>query len=248
MIYYFSATGNNKYLAEQIAQSENMQATSIQGYDGNINEQDEIIGIVAPTYFWGLPKIVSGFLNQIKVEKAKYIFYVTTYGTTPGKSYEFAREILAKRNIELSAMYSVKMPDVWTPIFDLSNKEKVNRQNQMAEKQLDDICRLIEKRAKGNFVNDRFVPKIIAKAYNSHGLKESTKTSHLHVGDTYIGCGLCAKKCPADAIEMVDGKPTWIKPECEMCLGCLHRCPKFAIQYDNKTQKHGQYRHPNTKI
>ena len=125
MIYYFSATGNNKYLAEQIAQSENMQARSIQSYDGNIIEQDEIIGIVAPTYFWGLPKIVSVFLNQIKVEKTKYIFYLTTYGTTPGKSYEFAREILAKRNIKLSAMYSVKMPDVWTPIFDLSNKLKL---------------------------------------------------------------------------------------------------------------------------
>ena len=26
-------------------------------------------------------------------------------------------------------------------------------------------------------------------------------------------------------------------------FGCLHRCPKFAISYNNKTQSHGQYQH-----
>ena len=25
--------------------------------------------------------------------------------------------------------------------------------------------------------------------------------------------------------------------------GSLHRCPKFAINYNNKTQSHGQYQH-----
>lgn len=33
-----------------------------------------------------------------------------------------------------------------------------------------------------------------------------------------------------------------------MCLGCLHRCPKFAIQYDDRTREHGQYRHPGTRV
>ena len=32
-----------------------------------------------------------------------------------------------------------------------------------------------------------------------------------------------------------------------MCLGYLHRCPKFAIQYDDKTKDHGQYLHPDEK-
>ena len=43
-----------------------------------------------------------------------------------------------------------------------------------------------------------------------------------------FGCGLCAKKCPVQAIEMRDGKPVWVKDKCVMCLGCLHRCPKYA--------------------
>ena len=31
-----------------------------------------------------------------------------------------------------------------------------------------------------------------------------------------------------EVIEMRDGKPVWVKDKCVTCLGCLHRCPKFA--------------------
>jgi Fe-S-cluster-containing hydrogenase component 2 len=75
------------------------------------------------------------------------------------------------------------------------------------------------------------------------------KTSNLHVEESCIGCGLCAKKCPVQAIEMQNKKPVWVKDKCVMCLGCLHRCPKFAIQYGNgKTKEHGQYTNPNVKV
>lgn len=35
-----------------------------------------------------------------------------------------------------------------------------------------------------------------------------------------------------------------------MCLGCLQRCPKAAIQYGNgaATGKHGQYRNPHVTV
>lgn len=39
-----------------------------------------------------------------------------------------------------------------------------------------------------------------------------------------------------------------VEDGCVMCLGCLHRCPKFAIQYGKNTKKHGQYTNPNVKI
>ena len=55
-------------------------------------------------------------------------------------------------------------------------------------------------------------------------------------------------KCPVNAIEMKNKRPVWVKEKCVMCLGCLHRCPKFAIEYGKNTTKHGQYTHPNVKV
>ena len=53
--------------------------------------------------------------------------------------------------------------------------------------------------------------------------------------------------CPFSAIVLRGGMPAWKKEQCVMCLSCLHHCPKFAIQYENRTKKHGQYTNPNVK-
>ena len=47
---------------------------------------------------------------------------------------------------------------------------------------------------------------------------------------------------------MRERKPVWVKEKCALCLGCLHRCPKFAIQYGKRTQRHGQYTNPNVTL
>ena len=247
MILYFSATGNSEYVAKRIASLTKDVAVSVtdccKKQIFSFEENAETLGIVSPTYAWGLPVIVRDFLRRLDLaNKPKYIYFVATYGTTPGQSGQFAAYILKGKNLSFSARFCVKMPDTWTPIFDLSDKEKVKRINDSAEDEIDSVIAKIQRRESGDFMR-RKPPLFLAKAVHAIWYDQMRKTKHFSVENTCVGCGLCAKNCPVSAIEIKKGNPVWVREQCVMCLSCLHRCPKFAIQYGRNTKKHGQYLH-----
>ena len=247
MILYFSATGNCKYVAARLAEAETQEALSIADCmrEKRFAFEDEAIGVISPTYDWGLPSIVKEFLEQAAF-RTSYLYFAATYGTTPGAIGAMAKEAIKGRGID--AYYSVRMPDTWTPIFDLSTPEKVARYTKTTESKIDDIILSIRERRTNRHMSPctpAIFTRLIAQPLYD---KKVRITSNLCVEDSCIGCGLCAGKCPVQAIEMIDKKPVWVKEKCVMCLGCLHRCPKFAIQYGRNTKKHGQYTNPNVKL
>ena len=121
MICYFSATGNSKYVAQRIAEAIGEESVSIEGLDVSKLNGEKVFGLVTPVYYWTLPRIVSRFLEQVRLEKPEYVFLVVTYGTTTGACRANMAKILAKNGIELNAAYDIRMPDTWTPMFDLSD-------------------------------------------------------------------------------------------------------------------------------
>mgnify|MGYP004653460517 FL=1 len=248
MIFYFSATGNSKYVADRIAAATGDKTIYItdccKSDSFSFGEADKTVGVVSPTYAWGLPIIVREFLQKLTLStKPDYLWFTATYGTTPGQTGRFAEDILNANGLSVSAKFSVKMPDTWTPIFDLSNKNKVQRINEAAEQQIDRIISEIKKHACGDFMENK-MPMFLTKAVYGLEYDSMRRTSHFKVENTCIGCGLCARNCPVSAIEIREKKPVWVKNECVMCLRCLHHCPKFAIQYGRRTKRHGQYTHP----
>ena len=250
MIVYFSATGNSKYAAERIASAINDRAVSIEDGCYDITLADgECFGIVMPTHFWTLPIPMKDYLQKMKLRRQgkHYIYTVSTYGTTAGYSGEETRQILRDNNIRLSAAFSVKMPDNWTVTFDLSDPEKVARQNRKAEDNINKVIAMILDRKKGNCIRPKtpyFTSALASKLFD-----KARMTKNFYVEKSCIGCGLCAQKCPVKAIDMQNGIPVWERERCALCFRCLHHCPKFAIQYKNGvTKKHGQYTNPNVKI
>lgn len=248
MIFYFSATGNCEYVAKRIAAETGDIAVSMadcyKKRAFSFDEKCDMLGIVSPTYSWGLPVIVTEFLQRLDLShKPDYIYFIATYGTTPGQTGRFADEILSPKSLPLSAKFSIKMPDTWTPIFDLSDKEKVRQINDKAELEIDYIINQIKTFADGDFMKNK-LPYPIAKIGHKLEYDSMRKTKHFSVEDACVGCGLCVKNCPVSTIQIKDRKPEWVKEQCVMCLSCLHHCPKFAIQYGKNTKKHCQYTHP----
>lgn len=254
MLFYFSATGNSKYVATQLKQSDEEMIDMAQALEKNVYHYqvtDRRVGIVSPTYDFALPAVVYEFLQKIQLEfqEKTYVFYVGTYGSMMGGAAALASNLLKKRNIVVDAQFDVKMPDTWTPIFDLSDSAQVEKTNAKAEDEIKIVCQLVEQRKVGQYAKTA-LPLAIGKIGTIFYEKYTRSTKRLSVDESLcIGCGLCAKKCPVQAIEIQKAKPVWVKNQCAMCLGCLHRCPTFAIQYGRgTTKKHGQYQHPKVEV
>lgn len=255
MIFYFSATGNSKYVAEIISKQENEQVISIADAVFNNNfsysvSENEAVGFAIPTYFYGLPVNVSEFLKKIELHNIqdKYIYLVLTCGVSTGSAGEAFKKQFEKRGYLLSARYSVIMVNNYVPLFKIPNESLINSKLLKAEEKISFICDCIKKRASGDLNTSKgFAPKIMS-AVSYPFYSSGRKTKKFFVTDSCIGCGKCENECPSKAITMLNGVPVWTKEQCILCFGCLHRCPKQAIQYGRKTENKGRYVNPNVKM
>ncbi len=263
MIYYFSATGNSRYVAQQVAAAigdgcqeitysgspadsynkpEALHATAEKDNTNKQETPDKVFGIVVPTHIWGLPAIVQEWIERINfhLPADTYCFLIATYGTTSGQIARQTDKLLRQHTGHgLDASFGVSMPDIWTPIFDLLDKEKVAQRVARAKDETVAVALQVRQRTRGCHIPHPIPTPIAQIGYAFYD--SARQTRHFRLTDSCIGCGLCAKQCPVQAIRMVDKRPQWTQKHCTMCLRCLHHCPKFAIQYDHRTAKHGQY-------
>ena len=253
MIFYFSGTGNSKWVAEQLSKQQEEKLVFIpEAIQAGLNEfevgEDEKVGFVFPIYSWGPPSIVLNFINKLVLHKyhTQYVFFVCSCGDDTGLTEQVVCKALKSRSIICNAGFSVIMPNnyVLLPGFDVDSKELEQKKLADAVQTMDEINRQITERRNLSQCNEGGFAWLKSKVINPW-FERGITAKPFHATESCIGCGLCEKSCPVENITIVNKRPVW-KENCTSCLACYHVCPRRAVQYGKRTKKKGQYFNPNS--
>lgn len=253
-IYYFSGTGNSFFAASRLAKILGGQTQNISQIINNqsnkiVDNDTDILGIVFPVYAWSYPKILNKFLKKIKFEiKPKYIFVLTTFGSTPGNASRKFVKHLKKAGYTVNYTNDIQMPENYIAVFKPLSKKEIEEKQSFAKEKLDIIATHISNGENGNFCTRRMFDclktGIVGRVFNLF-LRISYR--FFKVDNNCGNCGICQKICQMNNIEIIDGKPKWGK-SCSQCMACLNWCPKQSIQFTRKTIGRSRYTNPDVML
>ena len=254
MIFWFSGSGNSRWLAQQIAQATGDSMTSIaeavmqQQFHYHL-KPSERLGIVFPIYGWNIPIWVRTFIQHLQIDTISdntYIYMACTYGDDMGMTGKEAIRLMTQKGWHIDSIFSIRMPNTYVclPGFDTDSDSVVNQKLTQAQQQIVSICQDVQKNIRGKYI--LFPGKLPrTKTYFLCYLfrKFLMSSKAFRAEKNCVGCGICTQVCPLHNISLIDGIPHW-NSHCAMCLSCYHHCPHHAVAYRNSTQKKGQWTMP----
>ena len=246
-IYCFTSTGNSLYTANAIADKIGGKVLPMRGKLGRMGEQrltspfvceDDVIGFVFPCYFWGLPRMVEGFVSKMLItNKDAYVFAVLTCGGPVFGVLGLLKRLLKTKDIRLWYGEGIISVSNYLPEYKANDSEALR---EKIDAQIHTIANAINNKEEKRVTALPFLNKLLYKFCPGENSDQC-----LSISSSCSGCATCQKVCPADNITIKAGKPVF-QHKCEHCLACLHNCPARAIDWKDKT--HGKERYRNAKV
>ena len=219
MIFYFTGTGNSRWVAEALGTAFEEPLVSIvevlteekSEYVYPLGEREKVI-FVFPVHSWGPAVLVTRLISRLRLEGygGQAVYFVCTCGDDCGYTDRIMRSTLARRGITLTGGFSIQMPNnyILMPGFDVDSKEVETEKLKKAPERLKSIISFI-KEQKTNFTSDGSLPK-----------EDFVTASYFYGGHS-----------------------------CAACYACLHWCPKNATLLKVPFLKHRpQYHHPDVTL
>jgi len=260
MIFYFSGTGNTRWVAGEIAKAIGEELLLIpelirEGRYEFVLGKDERIGLCFPTHGWQVPRLVREFIGRLRIDglsNQTFCWALTTCGDNMGETMTILNRDLARNKalvhdgepLQAESVFSVIMPEsyVCLPFMKTDTEEREAMKIDTARHQLPHIIKMIEERRRGieeldKGATPRLYSYVIGEYFNKRMVTDKKFTVDKEV---CIRCGKCAKVCPVDNIKGTP--PEWIhNGRCTSCLACYHYCPVHAINFGKITRKRDQY-------
>lgn len=250
MIFYFSGTGNSRYVAQELSKALGESLHFIpQTRPESVQFEGNHLGFVFPIYSWGIPPLVTefvssfndGFGRHVKASGAR-IWMVCTCGDEVARAPEMMASALAARYMVMEGAWSVIMPNnyVLLPGFNVDAKSVEIKKLEAAPARVASIAEEIRRGQMKTDVtrgsNSYFKSRVIYPLFKKWGVFPS----RWHWTPECVGCEKCASVCPMRNIMMQGDRPRW-GHSCVSCLACYHYCPTHAVAYGRATEYKGQY-------
>ena len=244
MILYFSGTGNSRYAALRLHSALGGQLVDL---NRRIREHDyqPLVSrspfiLVAPTYAWGLPRIVEEYLRQTPMEGDKRLYTVMTCGGSVGGAESRVRRLAEDLGLEFRGLAEIPMPENYIAMYKTPSREEAEAQIRKAEELLDQAARRME--------DGRVLPRLRrgplaalqSTVVNPLFYDLIVSARKFRAGDSCTGCGRCEELCPLNNVRLQDGKPLW-GDSCTHCMACICACPAEAIEYGKSSRGRRRY-------
>ncbi|MFX1607263.1 MAG: EFR1 family ferrodoxin [Promethearchaeota archaeon] len=248
-IFYFTGTGNSLMVARKISEAlGDTEVLSIAHFqDDGSDRSFDILGLVFPVYWGGLPLKVLEFLPTLRSYNESYVFAVETHAGGPGNALSQLRAEIQQIGLDLSAGFLLRMPSNYIISYDAPSEHGILRILENADKTITDIVDIVRNKSV-------HLPSSVLSSYS--GIRGSYKRflervnssdERFWVDESCSECEICVRVCPVQNIQMKENRPEWLH-HCEQCLACINWCPESAIQFGSGTESRGRYTNPNVTI
>lgn len=247
MIVYFSATGNTKYVAEELARLLDDEALNltprIRANDTTEIRYEKALVVCSPVHVSGLPKFYADYLKKVQFSGSPDVYGVFTNAGYSGIAGPQLKAIFHKKGMRFKGYAEFKYPGIH--ITSATHKhisdEEVEERVRTSAERVPSVAEVI--RQEECFENHRVSKlEIAATTALAPFLRYvGMATRGFWTTEQCISCGKCEIICPVTAIQMKDGKPIWTDSHCAHCMACVHNCPVEAIEYGDVTQGKRRY-------
>ena len=250
MILYFSATGNSKFIAEELAARTGDETLNllkrIKEKDYSPIESQKPFVICVPVYVCEMPTFINELIKKTEFKGNKNVYFVFTSGGYSGICSTLAKRMVRKKGLNYMGSADFKMPRnyIANDTYPELSIEEIKGRIDTSYKLVPEIAEIISsdqkliKRSKHVWLFELIITLPFTPVWTR--IKQGVKK--FRIEDKCIGCGKCERLCPCNVIKLDDNKiPHWDATMCAHCMSCIQNCPTEAIEYGNITPSKRRY-------
>ncbi|MEF8799252.1 MAG: EFR1 family ferrodoxin [Candidatus Bipolaricaulota bacterium] len=263
LILYFSGTGNTKFIAEKISRKleegdYTTEASSVETFDPEDVDGYDLLVFGYPVHGYEMPSFLKSYLSDLSLLRSKGVIVYSTIGYNGGNSLRSTAEILETEGFKVVGSEEFRMPGNDGLIISGKESDTVREvldtdynSSPVINEKVSNIAQRIGELA-GNKVDENEVLKPEKKFTYvlltplmklAFYLFEKIFVGKFRADESCVACGLCEEICPADNIELNNGKVAF-GDDCYFCLRCINQCPVEAIQISRFTEGKFRFKGP----